>query len=64
MTFEDFKLREDAAKLLGYITVERTGEQIDSIVIDFNQLDGRHVLTWDKGVLTITFDRSASGKVQ
>lgn len=64
MTFDDFKNRNDAAKLLSYFAVERTGEQVDSILIDFNALQGRPVFNWDKGVLTITFDRSAQGRVQ
>lgn len=64
MNFDDFQRRDDAAKLLSYLTVERTGEVIESIVINFNELDGRPVLAWSDGVLTITFDRSAKGRVQ
>lgn len=64
MTFEDFKRREDQAQLLSYFTIERTEERVDSIVIDFNHLQGRPLLEWHGGVLKITFDRTAEGQVQ
>ena len=64
MTFDEFKIREDASTLLSYLSVERSGEVIETIVIDFNMLDGRPQLNWKNGVLTITFDRTAEGRVQ
>lgn len=64
MRFEDFNIRSDAAELVSAVSAERTGEQIDQIKIDFNAIKGRPVFEWHGSVLTITFDRTADGRVQ
>lgn len=64
MNFDEFSRAEDQAQLLSYFTIERTQERVESIVIDFNHLEGRPVLEWYGGVLKITFDRTAEGQVQ
>ncbi len=61
---EDFKLVDDSEAITPTLTVERTGEQINEIKIDFNKLTGRPILQWYGRVLTITFDRSVEGQVQ